>query len=166
MRSNVLKRALSFSFLVQQCPMGAAHGALIRWCLRRQHRQGAAMGRYSHLTIEERKDVMCLRRQGKGVSEIARAIDRDKSTVSRELARNSCARFYRASTAGQRYESRRGGVPQAAAARRPREARSRQGARARGAMAARAAGGKDPFRAPRPRPQRHDDLPRDRLRRA
>ena len=64
------------------------------------------MGRYSHLTIEEREDVMCLRRQGKGVSEIARSIGRDKSTVSRELARNSCARFYRASTAQRRYEAR------------------------------------------------------------
>ena len=70
------------------------------------------MGRYSHLTIEEREDVMCLRRQGKGVSEIAREIHRDKSTVSRELARNSCAAstarpWYRASTAQRRYEARR-----------------------------------------------------------
>ena len=65
------------------------------------------MGRYSHLSIEEREDVMCLCRPGKGVSEIARAIDRDKSTVSREFARNSCARFYRATSAQRRYESRR-----------------------------------------------------------
>ena len=70
------------------------------------------MGRYSHLTIEEREDVMCLRRQGKGVSEIAREIHRDKSTVSRELARNSCAAstarpWYQASTAQRRYEARR-----------------------------------------------------------
>lgn len=77
------------------------------------------MGRYGHLTIEGREDVMCLRRQGKGVSRIAREIHRDKSTVSRELARNSCAAstarpWYRASTAQRRYEARRG------ACRRPR----------------------------------------------
>lgn len=70
------------------------------------------MGRYRHLSIEEREDVMCLRGQGKGVGEIARAIGRDKSTVSRELARNSCAAstaspWYRASTAQRRYEERR-----------------------------------------------------------
>lgn len=43
------------------------------------------MGRYSHLAIEEREDVMCLRRQG-GVCEIARAIGRDKSTASGEFS--------------------------------------------------------------------------------
>ena len=48
------------------------------------------MGRYSHLAIEEREDVMCLRRQG-GVCEIARAIGRDKSTASGEFAEH--ARF-------------------------------------------------------------------------
>lgn len=50
------------------------------------------MGRYSHLTIEACEDIMCLCRQEKGVSEIVRSIGRDKSTVSRELRRNSCAR--------------------------------------------------------------------------
>lgn len=70
------------------------------------------MGRYSHLSIEEREDIMCLRREHVRVSEIARRIHRDKSTVSRELARNSCRRgeeceFYRASTAQRRYEARR-----------------------------------------------------------
>ena len=50
---------------------------------------------------------MMMRRDGKGVSEIARAIGRDKSTVSRELGRNSCGRFYRASTAQRRYGERR-----------------------------------------------------------
>lgn len=43
---------------------------------------------------------MMMRRDGKGVCEIARAIGRDKSTVSRE-------RFYRASTAQRRYSERR-----------------------------------------------------------
>lgn len=48
------------------------------------------MGRYSHLTIEAREEIMCMRREGRGVGDIVRAIGRDKSTVSRELARNSC----------------------------------------------------------------------------
>ena len=70
------------------------------------------MGSYTHLTIEEREEIMCLRRQGKGVNEVARAIGRHGSTVSRELARNSCGRgsrceHYRASTAQRRYGERR-----------------------------------------------------------
>ena len=65
------------------------------------------MGHHVHLTLSEREDIMLMRREGKGVSDIARAIGRDKSTVSRELRRNSCARFYRASTAQRRYGERR-----------------------------------------------------------
>lgn len=65
------------------------------------------MGHHIHLTLSEREDIMMMRREGKGVSEIARAIGRDKSTVSREIGRNSCARFYRASTAQRRYAERR-----------------------------------------------------------
>lgn len=65
------------------------------------------MGHHVHLTLREREDIMLMRRDGKGVCEIARRIGRDKSTVSRELSRNSCARFYRASTAQRRYSERR-----------------------------------------------------------
>ena len=65
------------------------------------------MGHHVHLTLSEREDIMLMRREGKGVSDIARAIGRDKSTVSRELRRNSCERFYRASTAQRRYGERR-----------------------------------------------------------
>lgn len=65
------------------------------------------MGHHIHLTLSEREDIMMMRRDGKGVCEIARTIGRDKSTVSRELSRNSCARFYRASTAQRRYSERR-----------------------------------------------------------
>lgn len=102
-----LKNGLSFSFQAQRPRAGTAHGALIRWCLRRQHHQEATVGRYKHLTIGEREDIMCMRREGRRVGEIAREIGRDKSTVSRELRRNSCERFYRASTAQRRYEARR-----------------------------------------------------------
>lgn len=70
------------------------------------------MGRYRHLSIEEREEIMCLRREGEGVGQIAREIGRDKSTVSRELGRNSCRAgsdrpYYRASAAQRRYEARR-----------------------------------------------------------
>ena len=65
------------------------------------------MGHQVHLTLHEREDIMLMRRDGRGVSEIARAIRRSKSTVSRELKRNSCERFYRASTAQRRYAERR-----------------------------------------------------------
>lgn len=70
------------------------------------------MGRYTHLSIGEREDIMRVRREGRSVSDIARAIGRDKSTVSRELARNSFRSGrgprYRASTAQARHEGRRG----------------------------------------------------------
>ena len=65
------------------------------------------MGHQVHLTLHEREDIMLMRRDGRGVSEIARAIGRSKSTASRELKRNSCERFYRASTAQRRYAERR-----------------------------------------------------------
>lgn len=65
------------------------------------------MGRYRHYTIEEREETMCLLRQGKSISEIARALNRSKSTVSREIRRNSCKKFYRASTADRKSKERR-----------------------------------------------------------
>ena len=65
------------------------------------------MRHYGHLTLCEREDIMLMRREGRKIAEIAAAIGRSKSTVSRELARNSCQRFYRASTAQARYEKRR-----------------------------------------------------------
>ena len=70
------------------------------------------MGRYSHLSIEEREDIMVRWRDHEGVSRIAREIGRDKSTVSREIARNGWAastsprRVYRASTAQARADAR------------------------------------------------------------
>lgn len=81
--------------------------------LARTSPKGAAVGRYRHLSFEEREDIMCLRAEGKGVREIARAIGRDKSTVSRELSRNGCPASgrraaYRASAAQRRYEGHRG----------------------------------------------------------
>ena len=71
------------------------------------------MGRYSHPGIEEREDIMVRWRDHEGVSRIAREVGRDKSTVSREIARNGWAAsaspgcVYRASTAQARADARR-----------------------------------------------------------
>ena len=71
------------------------------------------MGRYSHPGIEEREDIMVRWRDHEGVSRIAREVGRDKSAVSREIARNGWAasasprRVYRASTAQARADARR-----------------------------------------------------------
>ena len=46
------------------------------------------MGRYGHPGIEEREDIMVRWEDHEGVSRTAREIGRDKSTVSREIARN------------------------------------------------------------------------------
>jgi IS30 family transposase len=58
-------------------------------------------GRY--LSFAEREEIALLRAQGNGVREIARAIGRDPSTISRELRRNAAVRYgssgYRASVA-------------------------------------------------------------------
>lgn len=62
------------------------------------------MGRYHHLSLEEREDIMCLRAEGRGVHEIVRMIGRDAATVSRELSRNGCG----ASAAEHRHEPGRG----------------------------------------------------------
>ena len=61
------------------------------------------MGSCSHPGIAEREDVMARWRDHGGASRIAGEVGRDKSTVSREVARNgrqaSTGRRYRASQA-------------------------------------------------------------------
>lgn len=71
------------------------------------------MGQYKHLSLEEREDIMVSRSHGKSIGEIARLIGRSKSTVSREVKRNSFpvgpgpGARYRASTAQRKYRRRR-----------------------------------------------------------
>ena len=70
------------------------------------------MGQYSHLSLEEREEIMLMRHVGASIGLIAGKIGRSKSTVSRELARNPCRRgslgeFYRASAAQRRYGERK-----------------------------------------------------------
>lgn len=48
----------------------------------------AQKGQYKHLTLEERVNIYSLRSQGKSLREIAREVDRNVGTVSRELVRN------------------------------------------------------------------------------
>ncbi len=50
---------------------------------------GGAVGQYGHLALEEREGIMVMRAEGTGVGETARATGRDKSTISKGLARNS-----------------------------------------------------------------------------
>jgi len=44
---------------------------------------------YKHLSSEERDKIAVLRAQGNSLNNIAKMINRNKSTISRELKRNS-----------------------------------------------------------------------------
>jgi IS30 family transposase len=48
---------------------------------------------YVHLTEAERELIAAMRWEGKGPSEIARTLIRDKGTISRELARNASSEY-------------------------------------------------------------------------
>ena len=50
---------------------------------------------YTHLTQDERYQIAILAKAGHDKSEIARLMDRHKSTISREMTRNRGARGYR-----------------------------------------------------------------------
>ena len=68
----------------------------------------AIVRHHTHLTLEEREEIMCLRRKGMSITKIASSLGRSKSTISREIARNLCASsHYRASRAQARYRQRR-----------------------------------------------------------
>ena len=62
---------------------------------------------YTHLTPFEREKLMSLHDSGKGISEIARCLGRHKSTISRELKRNSFSQDYSSSVAQGAYSARR-----------------------------------------------------------
>jgi IS30 family transposase len=50
---------------------------------------------YTHLSQEERYQIYALKKVGHDQSDIARILERNKSTVCRELKRNCGARWYR-----------------------------------------------------------------------
>ncbi len=61
----------------------------------------------SHLTMEERDRIAQLRCQGANQKEIARALERDKGTISRELRRNCTPKEYLSGQAQRESERRR-----------------------------------------------------------
>lgn len=64
---------------------------------------------YSHITEEEREQIAKMYWSGKGKSEIARSLGRDKSTIWRELNRNASSKYrcYTPCQAQHRSEERR-----------------------------------------------------------
>ena len=65
------------------------------------------MKKYTHLQLEERVLISHYHDNGRSVGEIAHAVGRSKSTVSRELSRNSNKSGYAPKTAENRYLARR-----------------------------------------------------------
>ncbi len=65
------------------------------------------MSHYKHLTPEEREKILILYTQEYSISSIAKRINRNKSTVSRELSRNAVNGVYSAVSAQVAYEKRR-----------------------------------------------------------
>ncbi len=65
--------------------------------------------RYEHLSDEERDRIAVLKAEGTSVSQIARALGRDKSCISRELRRNRSPVYkcYHATAAGKRAKQRK-----------------------------------------------------------
>lgn len=86
------------------------------------------MRRYRHLSAEERDGIAEMHARHEGVSAIAAAIGRNKSTVSREIARNGRNGRYGAIAAQSRSDARRKAC-------RPRKRHLRPGPRGRGAQA-------------------------------
>ena len=65
------------------------------------------MSHYKHITPEEREKILVLRSQNHSITYIASCIGRDKSTVSRELSRNTIDGEYSAVAAQAAYLKRR-----------------------------------------------------------
>ena len=65
------------------------------------------MNHYKHLTIAERETIFLMRSQGSSLREIAGAIRRNCSSVSRELRRNSRKDGYFPSSAQKQYLERK-----------------------------------------------------------
>ena len=64
--------------------------------------------KYRRLTKEEREEISRSLAQGNSVSEIAKLLGRDRSTIWREIKRNSGKTGYRAFSASKRAEARAG----------------------------------------------------------
>lgn len=62
---------------------------------------------YRHFSIEERCEIARLRQAGQSIRQIAAALDRQPSSVARELKRNSARKGYIPSYAGEQAQARR-----------------------------------------------------------
>lgn len=65
------------------------------------------MNHYQHLTPKEREFIMISHHDGLSISEISRLLNRNKSTISRELKRNTINNTYSAIEADELYKIRR-----------------------------------------------------------
>ena len=65
------------------------------------------MSLYTHLTISEREQIFLLHNQGESIREIAIALKRSPSTISRELARNTEKEGYSPTVAQTKYTTRK-----------------------------------------------------------
>ncbi len=65
------------------------------------------MSTYRQLTLEERCSIARLREAGQSIRQIAAALDREPSTVSRELKRNGAKVGYRPAYAQAQAAARR-----------------------------------------------------------
>ena len=63
--------------------------------------------KYRHFSIEERCEVARRRKAGESIGQIAAALDRSPSSISRELKRNSGSTGYKPSYAGEQAHARR-----------------------------------------------------------
>lgn len=62
------------------------------------------MSRYRHLSIQEREKILVMRENNGSIRTIARALERQASTVSRELQRDGSKKAYSAHRAQEAYE--------------------------------------------------------------
>jgi transposase, IS30 family len=65
------------------------------------------MNNYKHLTLAQRYEIELLRKQGKSQKDISIELKVSKSTISREIERNSGSKHYKAEQAHSRYEYRK-----------------------------------------------------------
>ena len=68
---------------------------------------GDKMGHYKHLSTIEREIILCGITKGLSISKISKGLGRNKSTISRELKRNTCTESYSPSKAQKLYSNRR-----------------------------------------------------------
>ncbi|PWI21591.1 hypothetical protein DF281_11445 [Kurthia zopfii] len=65
------------------------------------------MSLYKHLTIDERERIFLLFHQGDSIRDIAKLLERNPSTISRELKRNQINQNYSPSVAQSKYTKRK-----------------------------------------------------------